>query len=1186
MLRNSTTGATTNEPKSSTDDKATPKRKNNKVQGTINWTSKSMKSRGKKNSDRQSLKEAEKPPEHRSHIERRDDNGVKESTTLESKNEDSNREENGSVSSNLTQPRTVDSIDEKTLAATVENKANKKSTENDSNSEDEIPPQAFPTKKSENNSSAFVKANSDKVNDLDKKDEKKKRKEELQRKKKEAEKKKKMELKRLQDEKKKKAKEAAMQKEKRASTKDKEMELVSNNATLDNTTKSPNTTSSYADATKQKSLVSPNASNQQNTSDSQSKDNNTEGSDSDINTVVSGETINDAKENDEEKLTRFRLSINIMPSDPKTYMAKHNTSTVPDWVTDTGKKLQMYLKKWFEKVIQLDKTAKIVTWTKEGEQSVITKPDGISHKASSRDKYFHGVKAREEGMTFAQVRLYLSIPAEELVTDMQDFLKEYKMSFKKSLIQSQFSMPIGWLAYSNQYTDMACLKTYMEEVTDYEWGFRLNAITESDRFNEKTGEPNKFHKRKQAVFAVVSNKNANHAKRIMENIFGHNKSQSKMSQSCPFSDRYIFQIPENKLAEHPDVVDNWRIIFNRHCTHLNSIDGVIVDYIMTNIDRKIHTPNHGTLSLRQMIYNIKVKDDSGNEFPLFCNIDQTLDGSRLWFRHNRRGHGGLGFVITYLDGVAKYATEMVQGLPAYLKEVYGVKSVITKFTHDKWQEVTGWKWNPKLGKFNTPKEKQMTQMVKDDPMAAALALSSKSKPKEDEKNTESNNVSELAEQALLMKLGTKEAKDDDSLQQDTSRPLTFVPVSKDDAASTTSTITFDSATNKNNMPTDTIHHNGSSDSVQTDATPQTSGASIKSCISQAEESINTFLTNNSAFTFLNPKRLEKNWDFNLTAEENINNMKKFAAFKLAQYTAKAQQQISQMKMPTTVPTATTEEAVNGQVDGNVKNMQTPLKKLKSTSNNHDSLANSNSAALTEPLPESPTHQDDHQTDQYMTDVSSLTGEKRKHIEVSKTIDEEIVVSDSSDDQMEVSSDNQDEKEEAMPHDHETTFEPEENNNTSTFESDLQRRREEIMNGSDSEDECTSLPDFSFLDQCSPKWSTIEKFLFQVRATRCTTARKLLKMYHINNGNDGSFTFEFIKVAERYLDQNEKFLKTEGIDPTYPPKEYLLSMTEDDFEALKNEANAESDRIKETYSVENNTDTHKEASSADGAGPPK
>ena len=64
---------------------------------------------------------------------------------------------------------------------------------------------------------------------------------------------------------------------------------------------------------------------------------------------------------------------------------------------------------------------------------------------------------------------------------MNSWMRLHANSFSKCILQSETSTNIGWLVYSTQYTDTETLRKRLVELTKFEWGFKLMAVTNSDK---------------------------------------------------------------------------------------------------------------------------------------------------------------------------------------------------------------------------------------------------------------------------------------------------------------------------------------------------------------------------------------------------------------------------------------------------------------------------------------------------------------------------------------------------------------------------------------------------------------------------------------------------------------------------------------------------------------------------------
>ncbi len=617
-----------------------------------------------------------------------------------------------------------------------------------------------------------------------------------------------------------------------------------------------------------------------------------------IDTVPSGETLNPGKPKTEVNCHRYRLMLTMKKKDPEEYKKRHNLKTTPDWLTDKDKRLRKYLMEWFAQLLKTDETARILSWAKK-ENNILPKPDSIPSTEKKRKKFFVNAKAKEEGRIYCQVRLFSMMDPKDLIEAMEDWMTDRNMELASCSVQTEYSKDVGILAYTSQYTYVPQIKEYMEKITDFEWGFKLGPLSKKDKVGED-GKPQPFYKRSRALIPMVSARVITEAIDAMDCVFGYKKSTSIHGQNCPFADRYIFMRSEHDISSNEsELFDAFQLLVDRHKEQERNVDGVTMEGIMTNLDKSIHT-KLGTTSMRKMVYSITTVNSKGEVKPLFLNIDKTMDGSSVWFKNGRRGNGGFGYIFTYLEEHAKKATMMAKGLPIYLATVYGLKAVKNKFTSEAWTKVSGWKYDATTDTFHTPEAKLLANLMHNDIYRDVLTdVKSDQLHSGKAKSTETA-MKEIAEKTLMMQLQQPDkdiqnmvqtAKDgkpivDEVIVEGSQHRSTNNNNGKDDQMSTTSSITFDS---KGSPSTVSNTDTSSQHSAETKVTSNS--------VQSAEASIKTFLTNNTAFSAINPKKLLSKWDHSLTEEENKSNLYKYAQHVLNKKGMELLQNVSSLAPP-------------------------------------------------------------------------------------------------------------------------------------------------------------------------------------------------------------------------------------------------------------------------------------------------
>ena len=98
-------------------------------------------------------------------------------------------------------------------------------------------------------------------------------------------------------------------------------------------------------------------------------------------------------------------------------------------------------------------------------------------------KYFPGFKKGLKPNRRSYYRFAVHTPNNFKMIEktIDDWARLYIYSLKRCLIQTENEAYIGWLAYSNIYTDFGPLRKRLQERTAFEWGFKPIPIADDKR---------------------------------------------------------------------------------------------------------------------------------------------------------------------------------------------------------------------------------------------------------------------------------------------------------------------------------------------------------------------------------------------------------------------------------------------------------------------------------------------------------------------------------------------------------------------------------------------------------------------------------------------------------------------------------------------------------------------------------
>ncbi len=521
-----------------------------------------------------------------------------------------------------------------------------------------------------------------------------------------------------------------------------------NKATLQATLKAKTNQHQSNSGVKTRKVKVPQTSSKSTTAPQQQDDD----SDSGFDTVVSGETINKEKTNDEKNCWRFALSVTFETIDHEEFLTTRNIKELPNWVTDPGLRLRNRFMSWFKELKTQDSNIRVLAWKKSDSKNVIERPEQLPSSKDKRKIYFQNIDSVvESGMMYPQVRLFTIKDPDVLAELMKAWCQDNNMTMSKSLVQSEYHIKIGWFVYSSPFTNWIIIKAKLEQKTGFEWGFKMGYVSNDDRTDED-GNPVQWNRRVRALGVHVSRRHLEEAKKVMESIFGYKKQRSSNFDFFPMAKTLIFLPTEHLLNNTPNLVSVYRTLKQRHATFSRGLDGEFSSMFTSSIDKIIHTPNHGSISMRDMVLSIPLRSSRNTPLPLFLDIDATMPGQRTYFSGGRRNDGSVGHIFSFLGTHLDEARLMIRGLPIFLSALYGERTVLTKFTAEAWENVAGWSFNKDTYTFSNPEAEWLEEVAQNDPLAAVWAHVENNVDQAQERNNNAdapanNQVGNLAEAA-------------------------------------------------------------------------------------------------------------------------------------------------------------------------------------------------------------------------------------------------------------------------------------------------------------------------------------------------------------------------------------------------------------------------------------------------------
>ena len=424
---------------------------------------------------------------------------------------------------------------------------------------------------------------------------------------------------------------------------------------------------------------------------------------------------------------RYQLGASLQQLAVATLLNNNDNTTIDDDQTP-AQQFREILVSLLKYLHTLDKKAALISWKNEKNFSILhVDQDEYPSDVVKLATFFDGYRANLKATTKHYFRFCLSSPNFSqawLETKMIEWASLHSYLLYKCIIQAESARTIGWLAYSTSYTNTEKLKRILSAKSDFEWGFRMSAVTQTDK---KVPWKNRL----KALSILVPTKKAEVAESILEEVF--EKKINKTMKSI--TDCYLYQIPEHKCKS-----ENKAAIFvemvNRHKFHSTFHKSAIVTSIVKNLDKKITTKQGYELTLREMILNIPSSDEMSKSIGLFRAVDFVTDSGKVWIG-NQTGPGGPAIIFTYYDWLEGEALEMIKGLGVYLASQYGRPAIHKCFVYDHWKATQRWKWLKHEQRFDTPEIRHLASNILHDPMKDVITARLKA---EQENNDEQTNV--------------------------------------------------------------------------------------------------------------------------------------------------------------------------------------------------------------------------------------------------------------------------------------------------------------------------------------------------------------------------------------------------------------------------------------------------------------
>ena len=403
-----------------------------------------------------------------------------------------------------------------------------------------------------------------------------------------------------------------------------------------------------------------------------------------------------------------------------------------------------------------DPKAKIISWKTEPNFSYLN-AEQFPTQIAQIAQYFNGFRAnvKPDKRIYLRVGIHTPDSQSQLYSFIRSWMELYGYTFSKCIIQAENAAFIGWLCYSTSYTDPEVFRSRLVEHSNFEWGFKLVAVTTSD-------QDLPWLKRLKAVGVYVPSQMQNMAKLILCKQL--QPFVDSLINIPDFTDKYLYVEPEKNYASKGGQL-YYKKMVERHRLHADSIRAEFSFGISVDLDRDFNLVDGTKVSLRDIILDLRVEDPKSplHGTRLFHSVDFWVDSSKVWI-DNTKGPGASCHVFTYYKQVATEASEMVTGLGKLVISRYDKDLASEMFNLDHFKGNSGYRWSEQKGRFSTPLERQMKQNYRYDNNLQAvnvlreLDTVEKSEKKEQEK-------SKQKEESMLIVLGHQEKKKQDILDK-------------------------------------------------------------------------------------------------------------------------------------------------------------------------------------------------------------------------------------------------------------------------------------------------------------------------------------------------------------------------------------------------------------------------------------
>ena len=316
----------------------------------------------------------------------------------------------------------------------------------------------------------------------------------------------------------------------------------------------------------------------------------------DTNTVESGTTtkVKGKKQGNNLILPPFiRYQIMITP-------LKKELDDKGEEILNVPQRIRTFLMSMCEQLTLIDEEAKIISWRNKKNFTYMNTEE-FSEEVSEIAKYFNGYRKGLEVGRRIYIKFGLHTPndAKRTEREIKQWAQLYGYTVTKCMIQADNASYIGWITYSTYYTNTDALRQRLqEEGGQFEWGFKMVTI------DAKDSDMAWKHRLKALGVYVPANCHDLAIKVISEAL---QKDKQDHSVLPDMIDSYLFVPPEDTVDDYDSKIA-YKSFVRRHARHIRNLGAKFTSAIQLDVDRDLTTRNGNTVSLREIILNIKVTD--------------------------------------------------------------------------------------------------------------------------------------------------------------------------------------------------------------------------------------------------------------------------------------------------------------------------------------------------------------------------------------------------------------------------------------------------------------------------------------------------------------------------------------------------------------------------------------------------